>query len=744
MAIDSDLFRFYEGTEPAKYTPLTGRNLNRVAEFLNQRIAGGLSAIDLINSKIDTLPAEVEAKGTASGLLVVHDSDADSHEMLRYTVTEHRNAADAAATRAETALASVNAASQIYATTALGIAGTTDGKYFYVVSQVATGFIDLYKNVAGVAESQNKTLASQAKIDQLATQVSDLNITNTDEVLTNDKGGSVVYAVVDANGKSALSVSDSGDVTVGGQELVDSSASTPDMVYAITDEDDNLALGVNNKGNVETTSVELEELPDDETTIAWGVTDKDGKVALAVDFDGNTEVAGVLAVREDGIGVAFALTDEYGKAALIVYEDGKVELPGSDFSSGGEGGVVTKEYIYDHQVDILHFVTYGQSLSRGATSSPTLSNTQPYNSLMLNTGVMGRPITDGVTPTGFSPLIEQSLETPTAGTAAGFINQLIKDNGMSANQDAMALLGHAPGQGGRTLQQLHKGTTYWNDMMTGIQYSYDFSQAQNKSHAVHFMTWTQGENNYSINTTRTEYYDLMNAMLNDFTSDIKAINSQEFDPIIIMYQVAAHRRYSRDEPTIAYAHLDCGLNHPRMYLATPMYHLDYSSDNLHLTSSASFMLGRYYGMVAKKILVDKIDWKPLHAKHVRWQGKIIDVQLHLPHGSSIVLDTSRVTQALNYGFDLWDASNLIISNIIQSVSVVGRDRIRIVLNSTPPSGTILTYAKGRVGDPAVANRTAGPRGNFRDQQGDDEYYTDAAGSLVRLDNWLCMFNAVKP
>ena len=396
--------------------------------------------------------------------------------------------------------------------------------------------------------------------------------------------------------------------------------------------------------------------------------------------------------------------------------------------------------------DYQHLISYGQSLSQGGESVPALSQTQNYNNIMFQysngTGAVASYWRDDLVD--FMPLIEQVRESPTSSTL-NYYAWLLQNENYIITYELPFWIGSAPGEGGKSLQQLNKGTVYYNHMMYEVQAGYDIAKEKGKTYAVSAVLWTQGESNQ---LDRKDHYkeDLIQ-MKNDIFADVISITGQSVKPIFITYQLASHRRCAESNKghplDIAIALTEAAHEDPDIYTATPMYHMEYTNGHVHLTNEGSLMLGHYYGLVLKKILVDKVDWKPLAPKQVTWINNYnyIDIVFNVPYGE-LSFDTLWVSKAENYGFDIWDSADSLL-DMIDDVKIIGKNKVRISLFAEPPIGSKLTYAKGRDGDIGGANRMQGARGNLRDTQGTVYSYFGHDDVYRELHNWCVIFESVK-
>ncbi len=573
-------------------------------------------------------------------------------------------------------------------------------------------------------------------------EIHDLGVQATGEFVTDSDGNPVAFALTDEKGSAVIVVRNDSSLEFAGIQTLLAEKGSDKIVYAIQDEHGRTPLSVDEEGGV--TLGTARHLAMHAGHLTWGVTDDVGRLALGVNDKGNVET-GSSEFVENMHSFAWGVCDSQGRLAIGIRYDGKVEIPLLVNNGGGTPEPEPDSKLKSRanfSTDYMQLFTYGQSLSRGATSIPPVSTGQPYNNVTFAGGVHSRG-GDNPDLSSFIPLVENTVgnegETPTSGTLNHYVELLAKD-GISHTDHSAQWIGTAPGRGGQPIVALHKGTLYWAGMIEQVQAANDIAQAEGRSHSVQAMTWTQGCADYSRNTSKTAYKELLTQMKEDFAEDVSVITGQDFKPPIIHYQLAAHRRYNREEPTIALALLELSNEDQDFYLACAMYNMEYNTDNLHLTPEGSRTLGYYYGRALKTILVDKEDWKPLQPTNVFWQGKVIDIQFHVPHGE-LTIDTDWVASAPNNGFDVWGADGA-LADIISNVSVVAKDRVRITLSRSALPNERLTYAKGRPGDPAHANRITGPRGNLRDTHGTVSHYTGSDGSERYLHNWCVIFESI--
>lgn len=400
---------------------------------------------------------------------------------------------------------------------------------------------------------------------------------------------------------------------------------------------------------------------------------------------------------------------------------------------------------------IMQIVGDGQSLSVGVTSTPAISKTQEYSNVMMTSGVKSRYNQYSYNP-ALVPLIEQDEvapmptnqgETPVTGMANGLVRRIV-ESGQPHTDWCFAAM--AAGRSGWAVEQLSPaplGTAgVWEDMVNMIKDMKAQADNAGKTYSVWAYQWVQGESNYKEEYVHNQYqYTQYLAQLWDkFTVEVLKITGQEFQPYMFTYQVAGHRKYSRDWMDIALSQWALSKNRPDVVMAVPCYQFKPSADNLHLTNEQSWLMGEYFGRAMHYTMVRKCGkWRPLEPVSVNWQGDTIDIKYHVP-GGKIVIDTALCTQARNQGFDIRDVSDAIVPSAIQSVAVTGFDTVQIKLAAEAVGASFrVTYARGAPGDPGDSGSQTGARGNVRDSMGDFDKVTSPLGNTFDMHNACVMF-----
>ena len=430
-------------------------------------------------------------------------------------------------------------------------------------------------------------------------------------------------------------------------------------------------------------------------------------------------------------------------------------LPGGNFSLLKAPDVektevavaVEMELNHQQRTDHMHVLGYGQSLSRGAYSTPVISITQPFNNLMLASGTKVRAGESGYNASAYVPLIESAVgndgETPVTALCNGIVRRAVSQG---ENASDWVMIGSSPGIGGQSVEALGPGGLgFYEKMIQLVKDHAALSASLGKSYSVWAYTWDQGEGNYSktgsgATATKSayQYAQLQLELFDKFSREVAKIVGQKFRPYIFTYQVGAHRKYASDTMQIALAQWRVSRLRPDVSLAVPVYILPTYTDNLHLTNEASWLLGEYRSRAMYETMIRRNGkWRPLEPVAVDWTSEYIDIKFHVPSGR-LVLDTLLAAATPNFGFDIRE-DNAVALDLINEVSVIGADTVRLVLSRSTASNALLSYARGRDGDPKASGPVLGPRGNLRDSHGVYDQVVSPLGNTFALHNPCVMF-----
>ena len=435
-----------------------------------------------------------------------------------------------------------------------------------------------------------------------------------------------------------------------------------------------------------------------------------------------------------------------GRAASNLFIDAPLyglvvlgKLPTSDEIAWAEG--LMNDAAMAYPTSIEHIEVYGQSLSIGIGSTPGLTTTQPYSNIMPNGGVIDgtfddQGITSAPTSTSFVPLAFATQSTLGESIGLGGANLATSLLNASSPKNHKQNLVSSAGRGGTAIAPFLKGGGSYYAYVTAQAALYAArAAALGRSYAMRSVWWMQGETDSTNNLPRATYKAGLKSLIDDLNADI----SQDKPIKLLTYQMASHTvRGGGRPPEIALAQLEASREHDNIALVTPMYHVPYNGDSVHLPNHSERWIGQYFGKVHHKVCSLNQDWRPLEPTGATISGNTVDISFHVPV-TPLVLDTVRVTDPGDYGFEVIDAGTSAVLGVA-SVSLNGSTGVRIILDATPSAPVRVRYAYGANGWPT--GPTEGARGCLRDSDTTPSLYNDAGGNPYELFNWCVIFNEV--
>lgn len=395
---------------------------------------------------------------------------------------------------------------------------------------------------------------------------------------------------------------------------------------------------------------------------------------------------------------------------------------------------------YQH-FDVNHVLSTGQSNSVAHEGRPVLTKAQPYGNLMFDVGVMtsGQCETQGCRtfeePSSFLPLVEgDTFWYPVETMSSGLANEatkLAKERYGVPTHDVLVSLA---GRNGLTYWCLRKGScnfvdgaylVAFDESMRQVDRAMAIAKAAGKSYVVRAVTSIHGESDDYAYATGTQefpldgtdgspgsirdYADGLIEWQRDYESAVEAKTGQTL-PVPLL--VSQHSGWN-DVATSAVAmyQYDAHVRSKgKVVLVTPGYPLEYNDDCRHYTNHGERQLGEYFAKAYARIVLEGLPWEPVRPKEVTIAGDVVTARFYVPR-PPLVLDTERVVDPGNYGFEVVNAAGASLA--IARVALGGPDVVTITLKDAPTGAARLRYAYTTV-PRSCPGRFAGARGNLRD------------------------------
>ena len=650
-----------------------------------------------------------------------------------------------------------------------------------------------YDKYEALSSLQNKLKVSLSNITQATENTS--TKTSPSSIPTTD--GDVVYAIADKDGNLLLSISDDGKVkfyldasisdqillkkddsgraglssmndalvSVGFDEddkffvkdLYVESRDLDNYLYAIADENGRIALSIDKNGLLdffisESLRNKINGINDrDLADHYYAISDENGRIALSINKQGLLDFSfsqnltrKIKNINETTLSdYEYVITDESGNVALSINKNGECDiLPTASLLDYVEDNI--NKNIETTLTEITHIQMHGQSLSLGNGTS-NISTESAQGVLMPNQGLYDGQTgsADGLAglpfiSDGFSLMTSEygseGKEPPIIGACEQL--QYLLDSHFGSRKTTV--FGSLSGHGGYPIRYLDKegdpsvGSPSPNyDLLHKQQNHYvEMKSTAGQSLLTQALLWIQGETDISQGTSKNEYKIRLKNLINDYANDC----AQNYAPFLLTYQVSSHtRRTPNHERDIALAQLELSEEEKNIFMACPTYVFPYLGDGVHLQSHSSRWLGTYFGKALFNILT-KGNFSPLRPKSLLRTGRVITIKFDVPV-PPLALDTELVTDPGDFGFEVYSGD---IKLGISSVSVSGIDQIKIVLDDSPESKVTVKYAVGETGN--LAGPETGARGNLRDSDITENYYSSTNGYDYSLYNWCVIFD----
>lgn len=388
------------------------------------------------------------------------------------------------------------------------------------------------------------------------------------------------------------------------------------------------------------------------------------------------------------------------------------------------------------------YAKYGQSNDVGQEGTPLVHTyTQPF--LFMFKGGAWLYFSEG-DATKFDSIVPAKEFVQETGACAlgGMVIQSVNALGTEINGSSLTydVLVAAAGRGGASIANLSKPGTDYNRLKNGVTFGKSLSNAEGKTFNVAGVYYTQGEYEMGNRIGPWVWKDAIRKLKSDFNEDVRTINpSQVNDVPFVITQIASFNLVAGGPyPDISLAQLEICLNEPGFYMGPTMYPYLYQ-DNTHLDSGEQFArMNALAGYIMEQIVVEGVDWKPIHVIETTIDGTLLDLKFHVPVKPLIFEDDeSVIVDPGNKGFRLFNEAG--VEQTITSVSIVRPDTVRIVSAGTILKGMKVTYAIN--GDINRSGPTNGARGCLRDSQGNTVIYHPETESYA-LHNWCPIFSHI--
>lgn len=677
-------------------------------------ILGGSSGAGLIGTnsgvsvqeRLDLLPNEADAAGTAQRLINEHNSNPSAHPELSRFITQEADRSESAAIKSENAMNSAMISGGLYKTEEEGRQAVADGINFRVQGADKVAVYE-YRRISATQSELLAIYPSKHYIDEIAESLAyPLNLLTTNEVpIIMDSEENVILSSDNKGKLKATGGLYSSEIDIGdGNSIADNPFSN--LMYALVDKSERLAFGIDESGEIIVSALKSQSVNVDDTSI---YNDPFSNLAYAI-VDGEDNV--IYGVTIDG--------EVVGATSAAINKDPTSRDP---------------ETSNNHAVSLNHFIMNGQSLSvRAGTALPL----QDSNDKTFSGGLFLKQ--DQLNNT-----LVQAKYDNTSAVIWNAMQQMkfLMSGGMDYSKDPTyhddyQTLASSHGNSGARIESLRKGgsTGAYEGAIHAVSEGHRLAELANESYSVQAFNWIQGEANRD--DTADAYITKFNSMMSDYKTDIDAITKQGYQFPILVYQPSGNQYYapvgSESPNTIADAFYRLAEIDSNITVTTPTYWIEHA-DALHPTNKGSLQFGMQWGKVLYKKVYRGENWRPLEPISIEQLGtKTVIARFHVPE-PPLVFDETLVTNPGNYGFDLRDDLGVLQ---ITSIKLLNNNSVELRVNRELAPNVFLSYAYYGVGGNGGGPLT-GARGNMRDSD-----QTVGLDNTIKLYNWALAFNKKLP
>lgn len=280
------------------------------------------------------------------------------------------------------------------------------------------------------------------------------------------------------------------------------------------------------------------------------------------------------------------------------------------------------------------------------------------------------------------------------------------------------------GQGATNITNLSKGTAPYQEFMEDIETAFQQTKAKGWDFLIPAICWMQGESDIE-DYPDTDYRQSLEKIWKDMNADIRQITLQQDTIAFICYQtnsVARGLRYQENnydcvETKVPQTFVDLLRHHPWFWASGPTYPYPCVKEKIHIDAVGQQHIGTLAARSALSIIRgNKEKCKGVIPIALHTDSQDVIIHFNIPK-HPLVIDTTQVRKADNYGFSVITKDN---RNIARVVALEG-DSIRISCTESPQGGKV-RYAVN--GDHLKSGHLHGPRGNLRDSNGNWCYQFD--------------------
>ena len=576
--------------------------------------------------------------------------------------------AEASALTATSAAASAAVTDNIKPDTATGIAQTTSGQYFSVISPTDSGFIDLYLNDSGTAVYQD-TYPNLLAIKDLSSFLTEEKKTGSSDL--SNLRGEVPNKI---NYRATADEFVYGGILKSADLVMVSSGDVIFYTYSRSDDTFTpfLSKTITVDAGVSTVEIGLEIPRGGYVGIYSAHIDTQFSQWVDGLYFGSTPL---FSSTLQGTGIAYAVTFTVEKYSLLKDVINQVD----DLKSSAGNQEIAKL----SGNELFYCGGGGQSNAAGGSSGTAdVTLYAKYGSLSFTNN------TTTLTP----------AQAPEGGdeywgyNGSAYLRELLNKDyePYSADKNNVVIFGrHA--QSGTKIADLSKGTTTYQNGLNQLAAARDYADANGVNFVHVCNNFWQGERDAVLGTDPAQYTNLAKQYAIDYDADTRAIYPINLiDKRYTLAVQSSNKVNNEGDATIdsgwniTQAQYDAHAESDLYHIVAPMYAID-GGGLLHASSLGYAEMGAYIARSHKNILEKGQPRNPLEA--VDWYIDGADIVLLYTMGSLSISPSADYPAQTQSGFRVFNAS---AGEVTATVSASGNE-VRLTPSEAPASGFSWSY-----------------------------------------------------
>lgn len=408
--------------------------------------------------------------------------------------------------------------------------------------------------------------------------------------------------------------------------------------------------------------------------------------------------------------------------------------------------------VAENDTTLYHVIVTGQSLAVGAEGNPALTTVTPLEYIGKAYQFIGgaRPIDGMENDTGVEEInvLDKCLDSFSSLREQTHMLTLGQDEDQRHSYQGETIcsgLGYHfaritgkkvlvsnHGFGGKSYNQLKKGTTAYNNSIRAVYHAKDLCDRLGWKYVVYAIAVVHGEADSYVSQTAEQYKGYLHEWQTDYDTDIKAITGQTETVQLFSSQTAASSSYNLPYSQVPNGVFLASVEYEDIHYVCPQYAYPLTYASVHMNKNGYRYLGEYFGVIMGRTFNRSVDIA-LYPIKSELSGTTITLTFNLIGDLSYDGTNVSAVSDGNWGFELVNDQN---EAEITGVSIQN-NKIAISLSGAPSNDAEISYAYKVLDDEmGKIGKEQGVRGNLRTTWAIESMFV--SGTV--LPHWCAIFS----